>query len=260
MSPRVDTEEFVGTNKHIHDVVLSNRTILLNYKLTEVRGDIAGFLAETSFENRREKAILISNKALRRHGKGKSFHPFLSRLAEIETGVQRYHPTLRDHVTHSVYVFLLGLLFMSKLDSFNIDPLSWKIASLLHDIGYPLQLFSFSISKYLDLIHEYKLEISDQGSCAPIHYSTAIEGLEELLFSEVDAFTSIKRRLRTWGLDLDLKEIHQQNQNQGKINHGILSALIVTNIIDSLYAKNNREREMTKIVNNIDWGKHCFDT
>jgi len=260
MSLRARSEGLVGINQQINDVVLSDDNILRDYKLTGARRDINLFLSETGFENRRERAMSISKKALQRHGKEKSLHPFLSRLATIETGVQQYHPMLRDHITHSVYVFLLGLLFISKLDSFRIDALSWKIASLLHDIGLPLQLFSFSMKKYLNLVHKEKLKVSNQRLLIPICYSTSIRGLEGLRFNEVDAFASIGSRLQVWGFDLDLKNIHQQNQNQGRINHGILSALIVTNIIDNLYMEKNPLRQMTKTENGIDWGRRCFDT
>lgn len=250
--------EFLGINKYIHDIVLRDQIILEGFKLTNAKREIRSFLGAHGFENRRKWAISISNKALKRHGKGKTFHPFLSRLAEIETGVQQYNPVLRDHISHSVYVFLLGLSFMSRLGSVRIDPLSWKIASLLHDIGYPLQLFSDSIKKYLNLVHEYKSEMSGFG--VPINYLVSMQGLEVLKFSDDDAFHTIEGRLEDWGIRLDLQDICLRYQCQGRVNHGILSALIVMNLIDSLYANNNPKREESKILDDIDWGKHYFDT
>ena len=247
-----------GINRTIY-CTISNSSILEEFELIEAKNDIKYFLSEAIFENRREKAILISKKALGRHGKEKTLKPFLERLADIEIGVQQYNPVLRDHSTHQVYVFLLGLLFIQRLKLIRIiDPLSWKISSLLHDVGYPLQLFSSSIKDYISLLREYKAEISNIRT--QFGYSISLTGLEHLKFSDKDAFDIIENRLREWDINLNLRRIHSCYLKQGKINHGILSALIVLNLIDSLYAKYNPEREEHKKVYGIDWGKRCFDT
>jgi hypothetical protein len=43
------------------------------------------------------------------------------------------------------------------------------------------------------------------------------------------------------------------------LNHGILSALITINLIDSLYGKNNPQHARQKNIDQIDWGRDCFE-
>lgn len=250
--------ELVGIDKLIHDDVMLDRQILDRFGLVSVNDDIKRFIIEKHFQRRTSLAISISKKSLEIHGK-KDIEPFVSRLAEVEGGVQRYNRRLRDHVNHSVYVYLLGLLLMKETNCIDlVDPLCWKIASLLHDIGYPLQLFSSSIKEYLVLFRNHKLKMS--GFQAPLEYSVSLKGLEVLKFSDSDAFTVIENRLGDWGIHQNLRSIWEEQQKQGKLNHGILSALITINLIDSLYEKNNEEHEEHRIIDGVDWGKYCFET
>ena len=255
---REHRRELLGINKFIFDNISSDQEIKRRFGLANNMSDIKAFLVEPNFGKRRELAISISKMSLERHGK-QDIDPFVNKLAEIESGVQRYNRELRDHINHSVYVYLLGLLFIQKIGLVEIlDPLSWKITSLLHDIGYPLQLFSASLKEYLNLVHEYRLRVS--GLNVPINYSASITGLENLKFSDENAFLTIERRLEKWNISLDLQTIFDKHQSLGEINHGVLSAMIVLGIIDSLYAEKNPERASSKEVDGIDWGKSCFDT
>jgi len=99
----------------------------------------------------------------------------------------------RDHYIHTIFVFLLGLAIYEKNDNFkknfNEYALSkknypdsyvtkneeffyrWGIASLFHDIAYPLEITLKQANKYLDFIWNYpeettrkskiKMELSD---------------------------------------------------------------------------------------------------
>lgn len=87
----------------------------------------------------------------------------------------------RDHYVHSVNVFLLGLCFYSQnsnfraaFDATNLDkttyPFSydtkheeffyrWGIASLFHDVGYPVEIIGKQINKFIS----FATEVDQQG-------------------------------------------------------------------------------------------------
>lgn len=99
----------------------------------------------------------------------------------------------RDHYVHTIFVFLLGLAIYEKNDNFkkNFNEYAlnkknypdsyvtkneeffyrWGIASLFHDIAYPLEITLKQANKYLDFIWDYpekitrkskiKMELSD---------------------------------------------------------------------------------------------------
>lgn len=85
-------------------------------------------------------------------------------------------PKHRDHYTHSVYVFILGLIIYSKNEVFRkmfdksilkssyLDAYKtkheeffyrWGIASLFHDIAYPLEISIKQINVYVDFISHH---------------------------------------------------------------------------------------------------------
>lgn len=179
-------------------------------------------------------------------------------MVDIERGVQYFHKYLRDHINHSVYVYLLGLTFIEKTPFFgNIDPLSWKIAALLHDIGYPPEWFAYSTRKYFDQVLEAS-ETPVMGNRG-IEYSIRIDGIEQLEFSKINAFRTIDNRLRMWNIELNTRRVFKIGLSRGEINHGILSALAILRIVDHLYYVNNTNRSKEKIDDQmLDWGARCF--
>lgn len=88
----------------------------------------------------------------------------------------------RDHYVHTIFVFLLGIVIYEKNDNFkkyfNEYALNeknypdyyvtkneeffyrWGIASLFHDIAYPLEITLKQANKYLDFIWNYPEEIT----------------------------------------------------------------------------------------------------
>jgi len=185
----------------------------------------------------------------------------MRRLAEIEIGVQKFNPKLRDHVNHSVYVFFLGLYLESNLEKIiKGNPLCWKLAAFLHDIGYPIELFSRSTGEYLDEVNSLRMEIiqkNKQKLGTPTH-SLQIKDFENLI-SGKNAFELINNRLADWGVSVDLKRIYEARMKKGIVDHGILSSLIVLNIIDTLYTKYNPDNLETPVIReDLDWSISYF--
>jgi hypothetical protein len=95
---------------------------------------------------------------------------------------------------------------------------------------------------------------------AQINFYSYITGLEKLQFSTTDAFETIKTRLNLWNIDIqDLKK-YCTAPSTSNLNHGVVSALYVLNIIDSIYYKKNENKLDRKMIEGIDWGAVCYDS
>ena len=106
-------------------------------------------------------------------------NPFIDLLDVLLSSEERASTLIdkqRDHYVHSVNVFILGLCFYSQNANFraafnavNLDksnyPFSydtkgeeffyrWGIASLFHDVGYPVEIIGKQISKFMDFATE----------------------------------------------------------------------------------------------------------
>lgn len=105
-------------------------------------------------------------------GDNNSFIDLLDVLRSYEENAATLIDNQRDHYIHSVYVFILGLCFYIKNANFRtafdtaiLDkdryPYSydtrheeffyrWGIASLFHDVGYPLEIIGKQIKNFID--------------------------------------------------------------------------------------------------------------
>jgi len=103
----------------------------------------------------------------------------MNRFEEKVGGLLEKH---RDHYVHTIFVFLLGLAIYDKNDNFkkNFNEYAlnkknypdfyatkneeffyrWGIASLFHDIAYPLEITLKQANKYLEFIWNYPEEIT----------------------------------------------------------------------------------------------------
>ena len=101
----------------------------------------------------------------------------------------------RDHYTHSVNVFILGLCiyienanFRTAFDAANLNKTNyqnfydtkheeffyrWGIASLFHDVGYPIEIIGKQLKKFLEFV-------SDVGGGETLKHRLEFENFEEL--------------------------------------------------------------------------------
>jgi len=205
-------------------------------------------------------------------GESNPFIDLLDVLLNYEERASTLIDKQRDHYVHSVNVFILGLSiytqnanFRAAFDSANLDkndyPFSydtkheeffyrWGIASLFHDIGYPVEIIGKQINKFIN----YAAEV---GSNVKIKTHLEFDNFEELnAIAEVlprveftkcyyDKFPSsvnfdllkpidlLAHKLHI-SLGVDLKAITTALKNftevmakNGFIDHGFYSALIV---------------------------------
>ena len=109
-------------------------------------------------------------------GKTNPFIDLLDVLLNYEERASTLIDKQRDHYVHSVNVFILGLCFYSQnanfraaFDAVNLDKSNytfsydtkheeffyrWGIASLFHDVGYPVEIIGKQISKFMDFATE----------------------------------------------------------------------------------------------------------
>jgi hypothetical protein len=103
----------------------------------------------------------------------KSFLDIFDVLKKYEENAARMTSHQRDHYSHSVYVFLLGICIYTNNSKYRhyfagyidkrckpanfqlIDEeflYCWGIASLFHDIGYPVEITSNQIKEYITMV------------------------------------------------------------------------------------------------------------
>lgn len=271
-----NTRTCEGINQIIYDSIRNNSNMWDVFHLgTLNKSDqdlVWNFLTSSGFEPMKEHAFPIIQKALEGHGKGK-FREILKHATHIEEILQRLIPDLRDHIVHSAYVYLLGVMFIAKLPPISSSvpkelwfALRWKLTSILHDIGNSPHLFSRSLSQYLAQIAPIG---GNERDLLPIQHSIRFDGLENLDVRPKrmhNSYTIIQKRLDHWNIQIDIKKEFDSANEQGIVDHGIFSALFIFKIIDTLYTQKNpdhivRDDELKEIrPDSAGWGREHFDT
>jgi len=230
--------------------------------------NVWAFLRSPGFDDRKGHAMRIVRFMVQSRGKVDPFYRVLEQINNIEEGTQRFNRDIRDHISHSVYVYLLGIVFIEKLASQERSRLSfrWTLASLLHDFGNPPHLLGDSLRNFLSATEPHVTPEHTQ-----IGISFAFEGLETLKRREGkpdNGFEYIQNRLASWGLGIDIKDEFNRKLQDGKIDHGVLGALLVLRSIDMLYSTHNpddieTDQELRRVyepdIEQVGWGRNHFD-
>ncbi len=169
----------------------------------------------------------------------------------------------RDHVIHSLLCFMIGIYinnrFLNPLN-ISIDVFQWKIAGLLHDIGYPIQIASDILKAYSSKINNIKEGINSGHN---VDFSNIIFKVRPVNFNvltiQENTFTLIQKYLDEWGLKINAEKVYNDSIKCGGICHGMISALTILNVTDLMYQKNNPKRETRYYSDgNIDWNQEYF--
>ena len=152
-----------------------------------LRQSVIEFLEEetknTAFEVYRS---FFDSYRIKLEGQSNPFIDLLDVLLSYEERASTLIDKQRDHYVHSVNVFLLGLSiyaqnaqYRAAFDAVNLDkehyPFSydtkgeeffyrWGIASLFHDVGYPVEIIGKQLNKFIDFATEV-----DQGNPVKTH-------------------------------------------------------------------------------------------
>ena len=156
-------------------------------------------------------------------GADNRFIDLLDVLRDYEENAATLIYRQRDHYIHSVNVFILGLCifiqnsnFRAAFDDTNLDKsvysnfyatrheeffYRWGIASLFHDVGYPIEIIGKQLSKFLEFM-------SDVGGGKVLKPRVEFENFEELnRIAEViprEEFTRVYREKYPSSSNLDL--------------------------------------------------------
>lgn len=207
----------------------------------------------TDFQKRQEKACFIVDDIMLPHGK-KELDIYLSELAKIEVNIRELQQTHRDHVVHAVTTFLLGSFIIenSHLQK-TVDPFTWKLTSLFHDIAYPIQIANHMLATFRTTIE--LLSRPRDGRNLKI----VSDDLTSLLHNK-NSLKLIQNRIDQWKITLDVEDTYQQMIEKGTACHGIYSAIILLDTLDCIYEKKNPNREHRDVIEgNINSNEYIFE-
>lgn len=217
---------------------------------------------------------ILSNKAVQTFMKSirmgfDTFKPLHNKALELEKFVFMTHSRYRDHLSHSIRVAALGhfllkqvLTFPSKQmrmslnEYFCLNKLftpedftkSWWIASLFHDICYPMAKF-FSSTK--TLIDEMNQTFSPLAIIPSDHlFKLGINKEETEDF--VDILSNIIKDSVNTGVYQKFTNILEKTLNSENPDHGILGALILLMLTQGDHDEMLMEAAKAIALHNID--------
>jgi hypothetical protein len=214
--------------------------------------------SQNGFKGKKSYALATIAKIMKKHDKEPMLLTLVD-LAKVENGMRIIEKRSRDHVLHAMFTYILGIYIYDKYyyKFRKITPLQWKIAGLFHDIGYLLE-YSFYICKYFtDTMNNIRSETKIKGKKVQCQI---IPKYFEMLQNGNNAINLIQSTINTWGLAVDAKKEYANAKNN-KMNHGIIGAIAILNIIDGLYQKNNPKRLKRNVLlsDNTNWNQTIFD-
>lgn len=134
-------------------------------------------------------------------GEYKNTKKLIETLSEFESNASSLLMSHRDHYSHSVYVFLIGLAIYDTCPSFrdkynkmygvfgnegaNHYLKYWGLTSLFHDIGYPFELPFEEIVSYFESRREDNQEKKDPLKKDPL------ENVPYICYRDMDKYTRI---------------------------------------------------------------------
>jgi hypothetical protein len=205
-------------------------------------------------------------------GESNPFIDLLDVLHNYEQNAATLIDRQRDHYIHSVNVFILGLCIFSQnsnfRDAFNLKILDkadypnsynteneeffyrWGLATLFHDVGYPVEIIGKQISKFLSFVTEVDSGVKikthlEFENFAELNSITEIipksvftrnyyEKFDSCVYVDLLKPTDLLAHKLHTSLGVDLKEIQiglekfvETMAKNGFIDHGFFSAIIV---------------------------------
>lgn len=234
---------------------------LLNYDCDKC--EINSFLQSSDNPiERTTKAIALIENIMTVHGK-QDLHKHISELLRIEMGVQRLNEAGRDHVSHAVLCFILGIYinenYLGRLHNIHVDEFQWKLSGLFHDLGYPVEI----ANRITGTFATRAKEIAKLLGIENFNIGFKVDPMElDKLSNGESSLILIQKRLNQWGLEINVTEEYNSRIADGKICHGIISALVLLKILDGLYTKNNPKKDYKSIIipgTTIDVNQKYFD-
>lgn len=210
---------------------------------------------------RRKRAMDFIKSVMSGHGK-EDLLPTVAELARVEQRIKELAPWARDHVVHAVLCYVLGTTISNNYFSQNgrieVDTFQWKLASLFHDVGYPVQLAKKVWHPFADKINH----IGEQAGATfdKVVFQLVPQNLDKLLNNQ-NSLNLIQTRLNDWQLQIDVVAEYNNKISTGEVCHGMVSALAVLKCVDFFYQQYNHRREHYDIFTSgtINWNQNYFE-
>lgn len=173
--------------------------------------------------------ILIKNIFL--INQKKCLNEFIEKLSCFEQAEILQNNKHRDHVIHAFNTFVLGAYIIKKCISDESERQglyhSWKLASMLHDIGY----------------------------------GNTIEADIVILNNNKDSTKLISNKLKEWNIYLDVHKIIEDSlQSNASKHHGVRGSLMFLKKADEMFQIHNPKRLAShKCAGSVDWSEVIFE-
>jgi len=258
----------------------------------QLKGKIEGFLDSIAFKEKSSIALEIIPGLAGVFEKSETAEKLLNKtFTKYQEIAQTLELEYRDHIVHSLNVFLLGYYIYLRCDQFRnqirslVNPslrnpiqrsneeefiFRWTLASIFHDVGYPFQILSNALNNYItQMLTDREATVFERRRANREVVSLLIPNLENLLplrilpgidlkFIEQDSsrhfhgyavldnpFEIIAFNLSKRHLPLDtqtiaglLKRRFLKLLQRGRVDHGLLSAVILLKWIHGEYMTN----------------------
>lgn len=245
---------------NINSTLLNKVTPYL-YEYSCEEREIEHFLTgQIYFLDRQEEAIRIISAILAAHGK-EELLGCLADLAIVETKIRELEPWVRDHVVHALLTFILGIYineeFLKKMDNSAVNNFQWKLSGLLHDIGYPIEIAKNVMKPFSNTLNKLRRRF---GASKLVTFPIMPLQLERLTNGN-SSLHLIQKQLESWELSIDTTREYSKMKRADKVCHGIISSLVVLNVIDVMYQHFNPGRKYDTIYarrSNINWNQKYF--
>lgn len=237
-----------GINKTLFEELKDSASFKEEYSL---KSKIEKFLELDSdnYEKRQNLALEASSDILYAHSKEDLPYIAIS-LAKLERNLTDIQPYQRDHVCHSLLTFLLGYFMILKLDlqrSFFDFPFQWKLAALLHDIGYSLEIVDRISNEFFEMYEKDILQKKwDFNSSQTRHLTKYLNLYTKDESQNRNTLDILNDRLRRWQISLDAKNVfirmlgsQKFDDKPRRTDHGIVSSILVMKAIDEKYRIRN---------------------
>jgi hypothetical protein len=217
--------------------------------------NLLSFLEADTYERKRE----LAESAYRAFGDADNASKIdiAEELARFEEATGPLTIVYRDHLVHSIYVFILGLVLHHKwpclkrgygntTSDSNADfAYYWALTALFHDCAYPVDLAIRSVDGFLDRI----LETTGKRSIMRVNSKVLCERLWYTLLNENEDIKhpikviceSITRTLRCNAGDANdviLRSV-ADGEERGLFDHGIWGAAILLKIWEQIASTRN---------------------
>ena len=180
----------------------------------------------------------------------------LSSIEESLRNIGIMRINIRDHVCHAVYTYCFGIYLIKTL-GLRVNKFQWKLTSILHDVGYPVDI-AMKLAKQLEMISNKHLAVIP-GNEPEVIFGLRVKNLARLSTGK-SAVTLITSRLRKWGFTFSAGKYMKEIETIGKVNHGVLGGVFVCKFIERLYRKNNSKMISGRgfEFNHKDWNYDTF--